>query len=530
MPHTTSAIPKISVVGAGPGGLTVAMLLAASGADVTLWEAHDRVGGRSRRIEIDGHGFDCGATFFMMPWVLDEITRSCGYPLESLHHMDRLDPMYRLVFRGGLGDLTLDTTQNLDEMASRLDAVCPGDGQAFLAFMKENRHKLNAMTPVLRDAIRNPLDLVRLKNLPAAKYIKPWESVYDNLSKRFSDERVRLSMSFQSKYLGMSPFECPSIFTILPFIEYEDGVWHPKGGINSLLETLGRTCQDLGVDVRTGSPVESVTYSGRRATGVVVDGTEHPCDHVVLNADATWAMRHLIPENLRPRGWSDTDIEKKRYSCSTWMSYMAIEGDLDLPHHTICFSGDYRQNLQDITTDLKASEDPSMYFCNPVPIDPSMAPAGMSSLYCLIPTPNCRADVDWTAEGPRLREKVAEQLARLGVSDIKDRIIGEKIISPDDWQADNIHLGATFNIAHNLGQMLHRRPLHKLNGLESTWMVGGGTHPGSGLPVIFLASQTTARLLCKEAGLDCVLDHPRAQFTREDLEQPVSELMGSGHE
>ena len=171
-----------------------------------------------------------------------------------------------------------------------------------------------------------------------------------------------------------------------------------------------------------------------------------------------------------------------------------------------------------------------MYFCNPVPIDPSMAPPGMSSLYCLIPTPNCRADVDWAAEGPRLREKVAEQLERLGISDIKDRIIGEKIISPDDWQADNIHLGATFNIAHNLGQMLHRRPLHKLNGLESTWMVGGGTHPGSGLPVIFLASQTTARLLCREVGLDCVLDHPRDPGDSMRSDDRIAELAGSMHE
>ncbi|MEE2682074.1 MAG: phytoene desaturase family protein [Planctomycetota bacterium] len=503
-----SVPPRISIIGAGPGGLTAAMLLAASGAEVTVWEAEDRPGGRSRRISFDGHHFDCGATFFMMPWVLEEITRACGYRLSDLHHMTRLDPMYRLVFRGDLGDLQLDTTQDIEQMAARLDGIHPGDGAAFRRFMLENRAKLEAMTPVLRQAVKGPLDLVSGAGIKAARYIKPWESVYGNLSKRFTDERSRLAMCFQSKYLGMSPFECPSLFTILPFIEYEYGVWHPEGGINALLQSLADACESMGVEFEYSSPVEEIAYEGRRACGVVVDGERRPCDHVVINADATWAMKRLIPEHLRPSGWSDRQISKKRYSCSTWMSYMAVDGELDLPHHTICFSSDYRRNLEDITTNLIPSEEPSMYFCNPSPIDPTMAPPGRSSLYCLVPTPNQSARIDWEAEAPRLRTKIVEQLERLGVEDPADRILGERIISPADWEARNIHLGATFNIAHNLGQMLHRRPQNRLQGVDGTWMVGGGTHPGSGLPVIFLASQTTARMLCKEAGLQCVLDGP----------------------
>ena len=117
----------------------------------------------------------------------------------------------------------------------------------------------------------------------------------------------------------------------------------------------------------------------------------------------------------------------------------------------------------------------------------------MSSLYCLIPTPNCRTDVDWVAEGPRLRQKVAEQLGHRHLGH-KDQIIGEKIISPDDWQADNIHLGATFSM-YNLGQMLHRRPfLGSTDSNRPGWSGGDTPRIGSSH---FLASQTTARLLCK---------------------------------
>ena len=497
---------KISVIGAGPGGLTAALLLAAGGADVTVWEAQDRIGGRSRRVAYDGHAFDIGATFFMMPWALEEIVRACGFRLQDLVPMHRLDPMYRLVFRGALGDTAIDTTQDVNRMAAQLDAIQPGDGAAFRRFMDENRRKLEAFTPVLRNAIRSPFDLASISGLKAARYIKPWESVYANLARRFKDERVRLAMCFQSKYLGMSPFDCPSLFTILPFIEYEYGVWHPEGGINTLFEAIGGACEQLGVRFRTGSPVESIAFDGRRANGVVVDGELHECDQVVINADASWSIRNLLPSELRPKGWSDREVEKKKYSCSTWMSYVALDGEVDLPHHTICFSPDYRKNLDDITNGLKVTDEPSMYFCNPAPIDPSMAPPGKSSIYCLLPTPNCRADIDWAAETPRLHGEMVDQLHRLGVDDVEKRILGTRVITPDDWQAQNIHLGATFNLAHNLGQMLHRRPQHRLQGVDGVWMVGGGTHPGSGLPVIFLASQTTSRMLCEETGLRNVLD------------------------
>ena len=496
---------NISIVGGGPGGLTAAMLLAASGANVTIWEALDRVGGRSRRIEFDGHAFDCGATFFMMPWVLEEITRACGFRLHDLIPLTRLDPMYRLVFRGEVGEMSIDTTQDQDRMARQLDGIRPGDGEAFRKFMLENRRKLAAMTPILRSAIRSPMDLLSGSSMSAARYIKPWESVYGNLSRRFQDERIRLAMCFQSKYLGMSPYECPGLFTILPFIEYEYGIWHPEGGCNALMSALGNACRELGVRIETNAPVQRLEFEGSRATGVVVNGQKHEADHVVINADATWAMKNLMPEHLRPRGWSDSKIDRKRYSCSTWMNYVAIDGDIALPHHTICFSPEYQQNLDDIVKNRNLGDEPSMYFCNPSVTDPTMAPEGRSSLYCLVPTANCTADVDWRSETPRIRREMIDQLQRLGVEDVENRILGEQVMTPHDWEAQGIHLGATFNLGHGLGQMLHRRPHHRLRGVDGVWLVGGGTHPGSGLPVIFLSSQTTSRLLCEEAGLRCVL-------------------------
>jgi phytoene desaturase len=490
------------VVGAGPGGLAAAMLLAAKGIHVEIFERQDVVGGRTRRLEDGPYGFDCGPTFFMMPYVLEEIFSATGASLADRVELERLDPMYRLVLgRPDGGDHVLDATADIPEMARRIAAISPPDGPAFERFIVDNRRKLELMTPILRRAIRSPLDLISMDALKAAPVIRPGESLWKHLGRYFQHPQIRLAMSFQSKYLGMSPFECPSLFSILPFIEYEYGIWHPIGGCNALVRAMARRVEELGGVIHCGTPVERVLFEGSRATGLAAGGESHRFDHVVMNADAAWALKNLVPEERR-RGWNDAKIDSRRYSCSTFMLYLGIEGEIDLPHHTIRTSSDYERNLQDIAVDGRLSEKPSFYVCNPSRIDPTLAPPGHSSLYVLVPTPNTTADIDWDVEAPRLREQTLDLVSELaGDPGLRERIRSVRTVTPATWRSEGIHVGATFNMAHSLPQMLHKRPPHRLPGTDGLWLVGGGTHPGSGLPVIFLSSQITAKLLCEEEGL-----------------------------
>ena len=88
------------------------------------------------------------------------------------------------------------------------------------------------------------------------------------------DPRVRLAFSFQSKYLGMSPFKCPSLFTILSFLEHEYGVFHPVGGCGAVMEAMARVARDLGVDIRTGEEVKELEFRNRRPVAAVT-ATDH---------------------------------------------------------------------------------------------------------------------------------------------------------------------------------------------------------------------------------------------------------------
>ena len=494
---------RVVIIGAGPGGLASAMLLARSGFEVTVLERRDRVGGRTSVIEHDGYVFDMGPTFFLFPEVLESIFNACGRSLEQEIELLRLDPHYRLIFGEG-GEL--EVSPDVERMKAEIARLSPRDAGRLDDFLTDNRAKLKAFRPVLEQPFSGLSDLLRLPLMELLPLIRPWSSVDGDLGRFFADPRVRLAFSFQSKYLGMSPFKCPSLFTILSFLEYEYGVLHPRGGCSAVMEAMARVARDLGVDIRLSEPVEEIVFSGRRAVGVRTPAGEYPCDALTVNADFAHTMTTLVPDELRRR-WTNRKIARKRYSCSTYMMYLGLEGESDhLQHHTIYLTEDYKQNLNDIENRHRLSEEPSFYVCNPSVTDPSMAPPGHSSLYVLVPVTHQHPNVDWDRERTRFRETTLRQLAKIGVEDVERRIRFEKLITPSDWQSDlHVYKGATFNLAHCWSQMLHLRPRNRFDELEGVYLVGGGTHPGSGLPVIFESARITSSLISGDFGMEPAL-------------------------
>ena len=508
---------RIIIIGAGPGGLASALLLAASGFRVKILERLDRVGGRTSTIGGDGFRFDLGPTFFLYPRVLEAIFRAVGRDLRSEVELVRLDPQYRLIFGAG-GEL--EATPDMTRMQAAMARLCPRDAEQLPRFMNDNRAKMGAFRPILESPFNGWGDLFTPALLKALPYLRPWLSLEGELKRYFSDPRIRLAMTFQSKYLGMSPFQCPSLFSILSFLEYEYGVYHPMGGCGAVSEAMARIAREMGVEILLDDGVEEILCEGNRAVGVRSHTGVHRADAVVINADFARAMTRLVPDRLRKR-WSNRAIAGKRFSCSTFMLYLGIEGRCDdLAHHTIHLAEDYVTNLADIESRRVLSRDPSFYVQNACVTDPTLAPDGMSTLYVLVPVTHQHQNVDWSIEGPRFRGRVLRQLGKIGLKDVAARIRYEKMVTPADWdQGYEIHLGATFNLAHSLSQMLHLRPRNRFEDLGSVYLVGGGTHPGSGLPVIFESARITSRLIAEDFGVAPALDRAEPGAGRFGLEQ-----------
>ncbi len=392
---------SVIIIGAGPGGLSTAMLLAKAGLEVTVIESQPRVGGRTSAIEGDGYRFDLGPTFFLYPQILEEIFTAVGRDLHREVPMKRLDPQYRLIFGAG-GELLCSS--NIERMVAEIAKLAPADAPQFRRFMAYNRAKLEKLAPCLQTPFPGWTSLLQMRLLAVLPYLKPWKSLHAELSSYFRDPRLQLAFTFQSKYLGMSPFQCPSLFSILSFLEYEYGIWHPIGGCNALTRGMARVATELGATIRLNEPVEEILFEGRRAVGVRTATGELRADAVVVNADFGHAMTTLVPGRLRRR-WTDATIARKRFSCSTFMLYLGIEGRCDeLQHHNIYVTRNYRQNLDDIESRHVLTEDPSFYVENPCRTDETMAPAGHSALYVLVPVSHQHPNIDWGKERDRYRQ------------------------------------------------------------------------------------------------------------------------------
>ncbi|GDX10412.1 phytoene desaturase [Verrucomicrobiota bacterium] len=505
---------EVIIIGAGPGGLASAILLAASGVKVKVIERLPTVGGRTSSIESDGFKFDLGPTFFLYPRVLEEIFAAAGTSLRAEVEMVRLDPQYRIIFGSG-GQI--DATPDIARMEQQIAAIAPDDAPGFRRFLDENRTKLARMEPCLETPFDGWQDLLNMRLLKMLPMLRPHQSLDTYLGRFFRDPRIRLAFSFQSKYLGMSPFRCPSLFSILSFLEYEYGVFHPIGGCAAVTVAMARVAERLGVEIRTDSPVEEVLFEGRRATGVRTSSGVEKADSIVMNADFARAMKRLVPDRLRRR-WTDRKIAGKKFSCSTFMMYLGVDGEFDLPHHSIHISDDYARNLDEIENKHVLSEDPSFYVQNACVTDPTLAPRGKSALYVLAPVTHQHKNVDWSRERERFRAKMLRQIEKAGFTDVEKRIQFERIVTPDDWDSKyEIHQGATFNLAHSLDQMLHLRPHNRFEDVDGVYLVGGGTHPGSGLPVIFESARISSRLLLADLGIEPAVA-PAPEIAPPDME------------
>ncbi|HSI67899.1 MAG TPA: phytoene desaturase family protein [Planococcus sp. (in: firmicutes)] len=491
---------RIIVIGAGPGGLAAAMLLAGKGFKVDVYEKQDKVGGRNAELRIGDFVFDTGPTFLSMIHIVEEIFTAVGKNLHDYMEAIELEPMYELIFE----DQKMIMTRNQKKMRAQIDENFAGDGEGYMRFMKDSAKKLEVLSPILQSRMDRFVHMIQPNVLKALPELEINKTLYDVLSRYFKDERLRMGFAFQSKYLGMSPWECPGAFTILSYMEHAYGIYHPIGGVNQLSQAMAKAFTELGGTIHTGNGVDQLIIEGRSVKGVALqDGTEEFADEVVINGDFAHVMTHLVKPGILKK-YTPEKLEKKKYSCSTFMLYLGLDKKYDLSHHTIVFSKDYKKNVEEITKSRTLSADPSIYIQNASVTDPTLAPEGKSALYILAPVPNNFSDIGWENEQQQFRELVLDIIEeKTEFKGLRDHIEVEKVLTPMGWQEDySVYRGATFNLGHQLTQMMVFRPHNKFEELDHCWLVGGGTHPGSGLPTILESARITSNGILEENGIE----------------------------
>ncbi|MEO0457599.1 MAG: phytoene desaturase family protein [Cyanobacteria bacterium P01_A01_bin.114] len=490
---------KILIVGAGPGGLASALRLIAQGYDVEIFEAADRVGGRMAGFEKDGYAFDTGPTILQLPRLYDELFAAAGLRREDYIQFHQLEPYTRVRF---WDDTELDFTTDLKTFKRRLFDLRPDLPEAFDRWYAEHIRKYElGYEPYLGTPPRSLLGYAKPDEIFNALSFRPWETLYQHLWRFFQDDRLVYGLGYSSKYLGMHPTVCASIFSLIPYIEFADGVWHPQGGFRALAQAMGKAITDTGGKIHLNTPVQQVWVEAGETKGVILQtGERVSADAVVVNADLAHAMNGLIPNQARGRFGPDR-LKTMQFSCSTFMLYLGIDRRYEnLPHHQIYLSDNVRKRERPWLDDSALDEaDPPFYVCNPSIIDPANAPPGHSTLYVLVPIPNTRYDVDWAVKAKAYRDFVVSRLPKLGFENVAQHVASETCYTADTWQDDyRVHLGAVFNISHTWTQLGPFRPPIRSDAAKGLYWVGGAVHPGSGLLTILEAAKSVTHFVSQD--------------------------------
>jgi phytoene desaturase len=489
---------RIVIIGGGIGGLATAVRLQHAGHRVLVLEKNDALGGRCNQIRVDGFSFDTGPTLLLMKDVVEELFRSAGRDANDYLHLRRMPVNYRITFADGS---VLDATPDHEAMALQLECFEPGAGERYDGFLRSAG--LNYRVARERFVERNFYNLfqfatpINLYYLLRTGALRP---LFKQTRRYFRDERLRLALTFQTMYLGNSPLDAPSIYSLLPYTELEEGIWFPEGGMYELVQQIARLARELGVEIRTGCEVTSLCLRQQQVTGVRTrGGEEFDADLVVANTDLPQAYRDLLPAELRPE-MSDARLERLRYTPSAYLLFLGSDRIYpQLLHHNVFLAGDFRCNFAEIFDERVLPSDPSLYVAAPCRSDASLAPAGMENLYVLVPVPHLSDDIDWQRDEPAFRERVYAKLESLGLDDLRKHVRVERSMTPLDMAARyNLARGSAFGLSHDFRQVGFFRPANRSRLIKNLYFVGASTVPGTGIPMVILGSRLVSERIERE--------------------------------
>jgi phytoene desaturase len=490
---------KVVIIGAGLGGLATALRLRHQGFQVTVLEKNSRPGGRSNIIEENGFRVDTGPTILVMKSAFEELYHSIGRDIDQRLQFKQLDPNYRVYYHDGS---SLDLHSNMAQLAREIEALQPGGTERLFRFLGESAKKYQLGMDFVE---RNYNHLTDLANPSAGIRLlrtQSHQNLYRQVSNFFDhNDKLTKAFSFHSMFLGLSPFDALAMYSLITYADLAMGMWYPMGGIYTLIEDMLTIAKDMGISIRTDSPVDEINIANGQVIGVRLhSGETISSDLVVSNADLPYTYRMLVSPQHR-KAYPDHKLDQMRYACSGYLLYIGIDQTYPhLQHQSLFFSEDYRANLNAIFKFKTLPTDPSFHLNIPTVSDSGLAPPGHSLLYVLAPMPNLDAGIDWHTAGPITRDRLLGRLEEIVDPDIRQHIVWEREYRPTDFHRDyNAVLGTAFgSLSHDFFQSSYFRPHNKARDIQGLYFVGQGTYPGIGMPMVLISSRLVTERIRSE--------------------------------
>ena len=494
------------VIGGGVAGLASATLLAQEGHSVTLFERHERVGGRAGTLERDGFRFDTGPSWYLMPSAFDHFFQLLGTSTREQLDLRRLDPGYRVFTEpDAQGERAPAVTVPAGAHAVRalFERLEPGSAQRVDEYLASAREAADFAE---RYFLYNPF--TRLGKLATPELIKRVphltrllsQSLETWVNERFCHPVLRQILQYPAVFLGTSPAEAPAMYHLMSALDLDQGVQYPMGGFWQFVSRLERLAIEAGVEIVTDAEVTGINTHRRRVQSITWRRrAEHVAlaDVVVSAADLHHTETQLLvrADQSYPEEW----WEKKKSGPGAIIVMLGVEGKLpQLPHHSLFFTTDWQSNFEAIFGANTRVPDPaSVYVCKPSATDAGVAPKGCENLFVLVPVP---ADTDLGHGGPdgtgdglveMVADRVIDQVAGwAGIHDLRSRIRVRHTLGPADFADDYASWrGGMLGPAHTLTQSALFRPQNQSRRVKGLYYAGATTAPGVGVPMCLISAE-----------------------------------------
>jgi 1-hydroxycarotenoid 3,4-desaturase len=486
----------VVVVGAGIGGLSSALRLAGSGASVRVFERATRPGGKMRVVEVEGCSIDAGPTVLTMPEVFGDLFASAGLRLEEHVPLHPLEVLARHAWSDGTHlDLHASVERSEDAIAATFG------GRAADGFRRFTEHARR-----IHDRVQEPFILARGAGLAAVLRQAGWSaaaglvrvdwhrSLWRALRTFFDEPKLRQLFGRYATYQGSSPFEAPATLAVIAHVE-QRGVWRVEGGMIALADALGRAVEGAGGEVCCSMPVSEILVEGGRARGVrLVDGTRVLARAVIANCEPVAIASGVLGEAVR-RAVRPPARTMRSLSAMTWCMLGRPRG-FDLSFHNVFFSDDYEVEFETLSAG-RLPDVPTTYVCAPDRASPPRGIREPERLMCLVNAPARADEHDFTEHTTTCLHTMTKQLQRCGL-EIETEPAKMVVTTPNDF--DRMFPatgGALYGPATHGPTAAFGRPGARTS-IEGLYLVGGGVHPGAGLPMAALSGRSAAMAVIED--------------------------------
>lgn len=479
---------KVAIIGSGFAGLAAACSLAKKGLNVTIWEKNDTTGGRARAFNSHGFMFDMGPSWYWMPEVFDQFFEAFGKKTSDYYTLKRLDPSYRVVFKDG----PLDIPASISELQKTLESIEPGAGEQLIHFLREAQVKYE--TGIGEFVWKPSLSIMEFADLRLIKEslrLDLFTSMSTHLRKYFRHPKILQLLEFPVLFLGAKPSKTPALYSMMNYADISLGTWYPDGGMCRIAEAMTALAKELGVVIHTSAEVTAIVTSGKKATGVKVNGEEYHYDAIVGAGD----YHHIEQKLLEPKyhSYSEKYWDQRVMSPSSLLFYLGINRKVDgLLHHNLFFDESFERHAQFIYDHPSWPDKPLFYVCAPSKTDASVAPEGMENLFILIPAaPDLKSDETLRQHYLNM---VIQRIHKYTGVDISDHIIYQRSFAHEEFISEyHSYKGNAYGLANTLTQTAFLKPRMKSKKLNNLFFAGQLTVPGPGVPPSIISGQVAAQ-------------------------------------